>query len=114
MTTAMTNGPSLAADQDIKLHDVKAELSDVDDDELYEDAGDLDMSRGEKAVWLVKLPSFVTERWSQIDDNEEIVLGMVKVNPNTNNVRASSLPPDWSPFCEPKEICLADLTYLIS
>lgn len=85
-----TNGPAIKPDPDVKLEDadIKAEVSDVDDDELYEDAGDLDMSKGDKAVWLVKLPSFVAERWNEIDDNEEIVLGVVKVNPKDQcNVR---------------------------
>jgi len=85
-----TNGPAIKPDPDVKIEDadIKAEVSDVDDDELYEDAGDLDMSKGDKAVWLVKLPSFVAERWNEIDDNEEIVLGVVKVNPkDTSNVR---------------------------
>lgn len=79
--TDMSNAPHL-----------KAELSGADDDEdLYEDAGDLDMARGDKAVWLVKLPSFVAERWNEIDEDEEIVLGVVKVNPKNNEQLKLSL-----------------------
>ncbi|CAZ85590.1 unnamed protein product [Tuber melanosporum] len=87
-----TNGPAIKPDPDVKIEDadIKAEVLDADDDELYEDAGDLDMSKGDKAVWLVKLPSFVAERWNEIDDNEEIVLGVVKVNPkDTSNLKLS-------------------------
>jgi transcription initiation factor TFIIF subunit beta len=56
-----------------------------EDDELYEDPGDLDISSGGRAVWLVKLPSFVAERWNEIDDDEEITLGYVKVNNSDEN-----------------------------
>ena len=61
-----------------------------DDDDMYEDAGDLDMSMGERAVWLVKLPQFLGERWKNIDEDEEITLGVVKVDrnaPDQKNVR---------------------------
>lgn len=68
--------------EDVDMANVKGEMS--DDEELYEDAGDLDMAPGGKAVWLVKLPSFVAERWNDIDEDEEIVLGVVKVNPKNN------------------------------
>ncbi|CCX32913.1 transcription initiation factor IIF, beta subunit-domain-containing protein [Pyronema domesticum] len=51
-----------------------------DDDELYEDAGDLDILAGQRAVWLVKLPQFLAERWKDIDEDEEIVLGTVRVD----------------------------------
>jgi transcription initiation factor TFIIF subunit beta len=61
-----------------------------DDDELYEDAGDLDILAGQRAVWLVKLPQFLAERWKDIDEDEEIVLGTVRVDtqaPSDKQVR---------------------------
>ncbi|TGZ83306.1 transcription initiation factor IIF, beta subunit [Ascodesmis nigricans] len=57
----------------------------VDDDSLYEDAGDLDLSAGTRDIWLVKLPAFITERWKDIDDDEEITLGTVKIPPQSEH-----------------------------
>ncbi|KAH8149625.1 uncharacterized protein LAJ45_06256 [Morchella importuna] len=76
--------------QDIDMTSIPS-IKPESDDELYEDAGDLDMVEGSKAVWLVKLPSFVAERWNDIDEDEEIVLGVVKVNPNNNEQLKLSL-----------------------
>lgn len=53
----------------------------ADDDSLYEDAGDLDLSTGNRDIWLVKLPQYIAERWRDIDDDEEITLGVVKIPP---------------------------------
>ncbi|KAF8537233.1 transcription initiation factor IIF, beta subunit [Trichophaea hybrida] len=55
-----------------------------DDEEFYEDSGDLDLSNGDRAVWLVKLPQFLAERWNAIDEDEEITLGTVKVDRNAS------------------------------
>lgn len=55
------------------------------DDDLYEDAGDLDMLQGETGVWLVKMPKWVMERWHEIDDDEEIQIGTVKVAQTAGN-----------------------------
>ena len=70
----------------------KAEPGYADDDELYEDAGDLDVSNGDRAVWLVKLPQFLAERWKDIDEDEEIVLGTVKVDRNAPDQKTVCMP----------------------
>jgi transcription initiation factor TFIIF subunit beta len=95
-TAPIKNDPgSVKLEDDVKLEpglspsDVKNEM--YEDDELYEDAGDLDVGEGVRAVWLVKLPAFLAERWKDIDEDEEIVLGTVKVDqnsPDQRNVRA--------------------------
>lgn len=60
-----------------------------DEDDLYEDAGDLDMTNSEQNVWLVKLPKWLMERWHELDDDEEIKIGEVKVAqvPDGNKLR---------------------------
>lgn len=50
-------------------------------DEEYEDAGDLDMTNGHQMGWLIKIPKYLYERWDEIDDDEEITLGEVLINP---------------------------------
>lgn len=79
----------------------KTEPGYADDDELYEDAGDLDVSNGDRAVWLVKLPQFLAERWRDVDEDEEIVLGTVKVDrnaPDQKNVCPVSPGGAWGDF----------------
>ncbi|KAF3919525.1 hypothetical protein ABW20_dc0101355 [Dactylellina cionopaga] len=50
-----------------------------EDDEQYEDAGDLDMTKGNIISWLVKMPDFVLDNWHKIDEDEEIHLANVRV-----------------------------------
>ncbi|KAK6336317.1 hypothetical protein TWF696_001879 [Orbilia brochopaga] len=62
----------------------------TDDDEQFEDAGDLDMTKGNVVAWLVKMPDFLLENWHKIDDDEEIHLANIRVFHNTANSTASS------------------------
>ena len=78
--SSSSNNPHVKAEPGMDSPNLKME-----DDDLYEDAGDLDTSRGDKPVWLVKLPSFLAERWKDLDDDEEITLGVVKIPPQTSD-----------------------------
>ena len=49
------------------------------DDDVYEDAGDLDFASADQGVYLTRIPKFLWERWSQLDDNQEITIGKVRV-----------------------------------
>lgn len=72
---------------------IKPDPGYADDDDVYEDAGDLDISQAGRAVWLVKLPQFLADRWKDIDEDEEITLGTVKVDrnaPDQKNVCVSA------------------------
>jgi transcription initiation factor TFIIF subunit beta len=42
-------------------------------------------------VWLVKLPQFLAERWKDVDEDEEITLGIVKVDRNSPDQKNVSL-----------------------
>ncbi|RPA85249.1 transcription initiation factor IIF, beta subunit [Ascobolus immersus RN42] len=50
-----------------------------DDEGLYEETGDLDMTLAGTGVWLVKVPNWLMERWNEIDDDEEIQIGTIRV-----------------------------------
>lgn len=50
----------------------------MSEDDVYEDTGDLDFSQVQ-SVFLMKLPHWLWENWSKIDDDEEIQLGMIRV-----------------------------------
>lgn len=61
------------------------------EDDLYEDAGDLDMSGSGQDVWLTRIPKVLWENWSQLDDDEEIEIGTVRVEgPPTDIKRVCS------------------------
>jgi transcription initiation factor TFIIF subunit beta len=62
-----------------------ASPSAMSEDDIYEDAGDLDFGPGQdKAVWLVRIPKFLWDQWEQIGDDEEVELGKVRVEPSEN------------------------------
>ena len=57
-----------------------ASPSAMSEDDIYEDAGDLDFSIGEdKSVWLMRIPKFLWDSWEKIGDDEEVELGKVRV-----------------------------------
>ena len=52
----------------------------MSEDDIYEDAGDLDFSTGQgKSVWLMRIPKFLWDSWEKISDDEEVELGKVRV-----------------------------------
>lgn len=63
------------------------------DDDVYEDPGDLEFSGADQGLYLTRLPKFLWERWSQLDDNQEVTIGTVRVEGRPENykkVRRSS------------------------
>ncbi|KAA8913310.1 transcription initiation factor IIF, beta subunit-domain-containing protein [Sphaerosporella brunnea] len=91
--------PGTKSEPGLTPPEINQEMGYADDDELYEDAGDLDLTHGDRAVWLVKLPQFLAERWKDIDEDEEITLGVVKVDPN-NQSQVHCAPPSSRVECE--------------
>ena len=49
------------------------------DDDIYEDAGDLDFTQADQAVYLTRLPKWLWDAWSKLDDDAEVQIGMVRV-----------------------------------
>lgn len=49
------------------------------DEDIYEDAGDLDFTGAEQGVYLTRLPKFLWESWSKLDDGQEIQVGTIRV-----------------------------------
>lgn len=64
-----------------------AVLADLDDDDLYEDAGDLDFSTAAQNVWLSRLPRQLWEHWSHLDDDEEIEIGTMRIEGDVNAIQ---------------------------
>jgi transcription initiation factor TFIIF subunit beta len=58
--------------------------SQLDEEDIYEDAGDLDFSQADQNAWLVRLPNYVWDSWSKIGEDEEIRLGTVRMEPGAD------------------------------
>lgn len=69
--------------------DKDAVLADIDDEDLYEDAGDLDFTNAAQSVWLSRLPRSLWEYWSKLgdDDDEEIQIGTVRIEGGPNDLK---------------------------
>lgn len=56
-----------------------------EDYENYEDSLDLDMSKEDTKVWLVRLPSFLMEKWQDVEKNSGKELGKVRISSSEGN-----------------------------
>ena len=57
------------------------------DDDIYEDAGDLEFSQDPSTIYLTRLPKFLWEKWSKLDDNDEIQIGTVRIEGATSDIK---------------------------
>ncbi|KAL4786634.1 transcription initiation factor IIF, beta subunit-domain-containing protein [Aspergillus varians] len=82
--------PYIKPDPDSK----DAVLADIDDEDLYEDAGDLDFTNAGQNLWLSRIPRSLWEHWSKLDkmnDDEEIQVGTIRIEGEPNNIKRVSL-----------------------
>ena len=74
------------------LHELSGTQSDED---IYEDAGDLDFSGAIPGIYLTRIPRLLWENWSKLDDDQEIRIGTVRiegVRGNLSRVRIKLRP----------------------
>jgi len=66
----------------------------VDDDEdMYEDTGDLDFSQAQQQLWLSHIPKSLWEVLSNLNDEDEIEIGTIRVEgPESNPSRVRRTP----------------------
>ncbi|GMF77690.1 unnamed protein product [Aspergillus oryzae] len=83
--------PYIKPDPDSK----DAVLADIDDEDLYEDAGDLDFSNASQSVWLSRIPRTLWEHWSNLDDDEEIQIGTVRIEGPLNDIKRVGGDSGW-------------------
>ncbi len=57
------------------------------DEDLYEDAGDLDFSGAIQGIYLTRIPRFLWENWSKLEDDQEIQLGTVRIESTGSDVK---------------------------
>lgn len=60
------------------------------EEDLYEDAGDLDFAGTVQGLYLARIPKFLWECWSKLDDDEEIRLGTVRVEGGKDDAKRVS------------------------
>ena len=52
----------------------------LSDDDIYEeDPGDLDFAGATQGVYLTRIPKFLWENWSKLDDDQEVRLGTIRI-----------------------------------
>ncbi|MCJ1396405.1 hypothetical protein MMC18_009295 [Xylographa bjoerkii] len=61
------------------------------EEDIYEDAGDLDFTSFKQNVFLTRLPKFLWTSWSQMDGDAEIELGTMRVEGDLDNPKRMSL-----------------------
>ena len=57
------------------------------EEDIFEDAGDLDFSGAEQGLFLAKVPKFLYERWSNLTNDEEIHIGTVRVEGALDDIK---------------------------
>lgn len=111
---------SIAIDHRVK-HDpdsLRASPSAHSEDDIYEDTGDLDFSQAHD-VRLMRIPSWLWEKWSEIDDDQDIQLGTVRVEKlgrdknGASNQKVASYHSLLS-YLGPKLTCAVKMTLLLS
>lgn len=69
----------------VESPNIKAELSEdgmspyPEDDDIYEDPGDLDFSGAQQNAWLSHVPKSLWEAVAALGDDEEIEIGVIRV-----------------------------------
>jgi transcription initiation factor TFIIF subunit beta len=66
-------------EDDVSLSPSSPKLEEVDDDDNYEDSMDLDLSKSDKKMWLVRLPRFLMDKWKDVDKISGQELGKVRI-----------------------------------
>ncbi|EHY55964.1 hypothetical protein HRR83_006654 [Exophiala dermatitidis] len=95
-------------DQTVKLEPMDESPSpyvEEEDDDIYEDTGDLDFSRAQQPLWLSHIPRTLWEALSKLQDDDEIEIGTIRVegpesNPSRVSMKLNALPALAN---EPKE-----------
>lgn len=65
-------------------------LADIDEEDLYEDAGDLDFTNAGQSVWLSRLPRQLWENWAHLNDDDEIEIGTMRVEGTPDDIKRVS------------------------
>lgn len=120
-TTYGSDVPSIKVENSMngQTPHIKPEIDFVDaspaahtDDDLYEDAGDLEFTGTDQGLYLTRVPKFLWERWSQLDDNQEVTIGTVRVEGGPENFKRVRCGPLLCALCRSLSLILTVLDEL--
>ena len=91
-TIKVEAGPRHSQDAHIKPDPdaLGASPSALSEDDIYEDAGDLDFAEADQNVFLTRLPKFLWEIWSKLDDEDEIQIGRIRLESQPGEIKRVS------------------------
>lgn len=58
-------------------------LRSVPDEDIYEDAGDLDFTSGSRPLLLTRVPKFLWDSWNSMGEDEELQIGTLRIEGST-------------------------------
>lgn len=61
------------------------------EEDIYEDAGDLDFAGAEQGFYLTKLPKFLWDSLSKFDGKQEIQIGTIRVEGDMEDIKRVGL-----------------------
>ncbi|KAL9101546.1 MAG: hypothetical protein Q9163_003201 [Psora crenata] len=64
------------------------------EEDIYEDTGDLDFTGSEQSVYLARIPKFLWECWSKLENDQEIQIGRIRVEGQPGDIKRMSLMLD--------------------
>lgn len=104
MATVKSGIPSIkkeGSDAQINgLNSIKEESDSIEtsfnaqlDDDIYEDAGDLDFSQSSQTLLLTRIPKYLWKAWSQLDDDADLQVGTIRVEGGMDSPKRVSTAP---------------------
>jgi TFIIF, beta subunit N-terminus len=57
----------------------------MEEDDVYEDAGDLDFSHSQQQFWLSRIPKSLWELWASMPEDGEIEVGTIRVEGDSSD-----------------------------
>ena len=87
MPVKTEDGPSIKPDPESSQH-----LQPMDEDDDFEDTGELELPPNAEEAWLLRVPRVLHEKWSSVNQDEEICIGRIRKGKSSGKVLIA-IPP---------------------
>lgn len=64
----------------------------MDEDDDFEDTGELELPSQPQSVWLLRVPRALFEKWNSINPEQEFCIGKLRRGKSTGKVSISQIP----------------------